>query len=79
MFSTTLKDGLYRDSTGLADARIEVRALSVAMIPALAMLTVCCSMASCRIARVVPDILSLVRRNEQSKVNNRVLSGNPIK
>ncbi len=58
MFSTTLKDGLYLDSTGLAEARMEVRALSVAIIPALAMLTVCCSIASWRMARVVPDILS---------------------
>mmetsp|Transcript_45259 Transcript_45259/g.96293 ORF Transcript_45259/g.96293 Transcript_45259/m.96293 type:complete len:215 (-) Transcript_45259:1187-1831(-) len=58
MFSTTLREGLYRDSTGLAEARMEVRALRVAMIPALAMETVCCSIASWRMARVVPDILS---------------------
>ena len=39
MFSTTLIRALYRDSTGLAEARMEVRALSVATIPALVMLT----------------------------------------
>lgn len=30
----TERRGLYRDSTGLAEARIAVRALSVAIIPA---------------------------------------------
>ena len=36
--------------TGLAEARTEVRALSVAMMPALATLTVCCSITSCSCA-----------------------------
>lgn len=35
---------LYFDPTGFAAARIEVRALRVVMIPALAMETVCCSL-----------------------------------
>jgi len=34
---------LYLLPTGLAAARIEVRALSVVMMPALAIETVCCS------------------------------------
>jgi len=34
---------LYFDPTGLAAARIEVRALRVVMIPAFAIETVCCS------------------------------------
>lgn len=38
--------GSYRELIGLAAARIEVRALSVVMIPALAMETVCCSYTS---------------------------------
>src|SRR6056297_3192057 len=58
MFSTTDKRGLYRESTGLAEAKMDVRAFRVQMIPALAMETVCCSMASWRIARVVSLILS---------------------
>jgi len=37
---------LYRPPTGLAAARILVRAFKVACIPALAMEMVCCSMAS---------------------------------
>ena len=48
--------GLYRLSTGLAEARMEVRALRVQMIPALAIDTVCCSITSCRIDRVESDI-----------------------
>jgi hypothetical protein len=43
-FSTTDRRGLYLDCTGFAAARMEVRALSVQMIPDLAMLMVCCSM-----------------------------------
>lgn len=39
--------GLYFELTGLAAARIDVRALSVVMIPALAMETVCCSCRTC--------------------------------
>jgi hypothetical protein len=35
--------GSYRELIGLAAARIEVRALRVVMIPALAIETVCCS------------------------------------
>lgn len=34
---------LYFDSTGLAAARIDVRAFNVVMMPALAIETVCCS------------------------------------
>ena len=37
------KSGSYLDPTGLAAARMEVRALRVVMMPALAMETVCCS------------------------------------
>jgi hypothetical protein len=36
----------YRPPAGLAAARIDVRAFSVACIPAFVMLIVCCSMAS---------------------------------
>ena len=39
MFSTTDFDWSYRDATGLAAARMAVRALSEHTIPALAMLT----------------------------------------
>lgn len=39
----TDKRGLYREPTGLAQASIEVLAFSEAMIPALAIETVCCS------------------------------------
>mmetsp|Transcript_27161 Transcript_27161/g.58201 ORF Transcript_27161/g.58201 Transcript_27161/m.58201 type:complete len:257 (-) Transcript_27161:3855-4625(-) len=70
MFSTTLRDGLYRDSTGFADARMDVRALSVAMMPALAMETVCCSIASWRMARVVPDILSNSSMQQMPRSDN---------
>lgn len=35
---------------GFADANMEVRAFSVAIIPAFVIETVCCSIASCRIA-----------------------------
>lgn len=34
---------LYLDPTGFAPARMDVRALSVVMMPALAIETVCCS------------------------------------
>ena len=44
--------------TGLAAARIEVRAFSVQIMPALATEMVCCSMASCSTERVVSSILS---------------------
>ena len=56
--STIDFEGLYFDSIGLADARIEVRAFSDVIIPALAMDTVCCSITSCKIVRVLSDILS---------------------
>ena len=58
MLSTTERAGLYRDSTGFADASTAVRALRVQMMPALAMDTVCCSMTSCRMLRVLSFILS---------------------
>ena len=37
---------------GFAEARMEVRAYRVAIIPALVIDTVCCSIASCRIALI---------------------------
>lgn len=43
MFLVMGKLGSYFDPTGLAAARIEVRALRVVIMPALAMETVCCS------------------------------------
>jgi len=46
MFRVTGKSTLYFDSTGLAAARIEVRAFRVVMIPAFAIETVCCSWSS---------------------------------
>lgn len=49
---------LYLEPTGLAAAKIEVLALSVVMIPALAIDTVCCSITSWRTLRVASDILS---------------------
>ena len=58
MFSTIDNFGLYRDSMGFADAKTEVLAFKVAMIPALATETVCCSMASCKMDRAESDILS---------------------
>ena len=58
MLSTTDSDGLYRDPTGFADAKTDVRALSTAMIPALAMDTVCCSITSWSVDRAPSDILS---------------------
>lgn len=42
-FSTMVFLELYLDSTGLADARMDVRAFKLVMIPALAIDTVCCS------------------------------------
>ena len=49
---------LYLDPTGFAAAKIDVRAFSVVMMPALAIETVCCSITSCRTLRVASDILS---------------------
>jgi len=43
MLSTTDMAGWYRDPTGFAEAKTEVRAFSTAMIPAFAIDTVCCS------------------------------------
>lgn len=43
MFRVMGKLTLYFDSTGLAAARIEVRAFKVVMMPAFAIETVCCS------------------------------------
>ena len=43
MLLMILKEGLYQDLTGLVEARMEVRALRVAMMPALAMDLVYCS------------------------------------
>ena len=43
MFLVMGRLGSYSDPTGLAAARMEVRALRVVMMPALAMETVCCS------------------------------------
>ena len=40
---------IYFDPTGLAAAKIEVRALRVVIIPAFAMDTVCCSYTSCQL------------------------------
>ena len=37
------RSGLYREPTGFAAARMEVRAFKVVIIPAFAMETVCCS------------------------------------
>ena len=42
--------GSYRELIGLAAARIEVRALRVVMIPALAIDTVCCSCLSAHVS-----------------------------
>ena len=58
MFCGTGRLGLYLLPMGLADARMLVRALSVVMMPALAIDTVCCSMTSCSTDRVESDILS---------------------
>jgi hypothetical protein len=70
MFSTTLRFGLYRDSFGFAEARMDVRLFRVAMIPALAIETVCCSMASCNTDRVVSDILSNSSMQQMPKSDN---------
>jgi hypothetical protein len=43
MFSDTVRDGLYREPIGFAQAQMLVRALRVLIKPALATLTVCCS------------------------------------
>lgn len=43
MFRVMGRLTLYFDSTGLAAARMEVRAFKVVMMPAFAIETVCCS------------------------------------
>lgn len=43
MFLLMVSFRLYRPKRGLAAARMEVRALRVVVIPALAIETVCCS------------------------------------
>ena len=57
--------GSYRELIGLAAARIEVRALRVVMIPALAIDTVCCS---CLLAHV-PYILEV--RAQRARCNQK--------
>jgi hypothetical protein len=47
------EEGREERGPGLAEARMEVRALRVAMMPAFVMETVCCSIASWRIALLV--------------------------
>ena len=47
MFSMMVFLAFHWDSMGLAAARMEVRAFSWQMIPALAMDRVCCSITSC--------------------------------
>ena len=47
MLSTIDWRGSYREDLGFAAARTEVRAFNVAMIPAFATETVCCSITSC--------------------------------
>ena len=46
MLAVTERVGSYLESIGLAEARMEVRALSEQMMPALATDTVCCSIVS---------------------------------
>src|SRR5690242_12069410 len=58
MFCGTGRLTLYFDPIGLAEARMELRALRVVMIPALAIDTVCCSITSWSTERVESDILS---------------------
>ena len=58
MLSTTDIAGLYRLPTGLADASTDVLAFNTAMIPALAMDIVCCSITSCSVDRALSLILS---------------------
>lgn len=58
MFCTTDLDGLYFESIGFAAARMAVLEFSVQIIPALAIETVCYSIASCRMTLVLSSILS---------------------
>ena len=61
--------GSYRELIGLAAARIEVRALSVVMIPALAIDTVCCS---CLLAHMSGHILGKRLRSEKRRDGKRI-------
>ena len=58
MFLKMLKDRLYQESTGFLNAGMDVRILRVAMMTALVMEMVCCSMALWRMIHVITDILS---------------------
>ncbi len=58
MLSCTESEDSYRPSVGFAAASIEVLAFKVATMPALAMLTVCCSIASWIAVRSLGSILS---------------------
>ena len=49
---------LYFEPTGFAAARIDVRALSVVMMPAFAMETVCCSYGTALMKREQPGTLT---------------------
>jgi len=50
------RSGLYREPTGFAAARTEVRAFNVVMIPALAIETVCCSWTVASVSEVSHSI-----------------------
>ncbi len=65
MLSTTLSYGLYLDSTGFADAKIEVLAFKVAIMPAFAIVTVCCSITSCNIALVDSTYMAQSERERE--------------
>jgi len=58
MFSTTDFFGLYFESIGFAAAKTAVLAFKVHIIPAFAIDTVYCSIASCKITLVLSSILS---------------------
>mmetsp|Transcript_6381 Transcript_6381/g.13925 ORF Transcript_6381/g.13925 Transcript_6381/m.13925 type:complete len:253 (-) Transcript_6381:1012-1770(-) len=58
MFSSGVLFVLYREKAGLAAARTDVRALSVVVMPALAIETVCCSITSWIAVRSLSSILS---------------------
>ena len=58
MFSWGVAEMLYRPYAGFAAASTAVRALSVVVIPALAMDTVCCSITSWIAVRSLSSILS---------------------
>mmetsp|Transcript_26253 Transcript_26253/g.84784 ORF Transcript_26253/g.84784 Transcript_26253/m.84784 type:complete len:269 (-) Transcript_26253:732-1538(-) len=58
MLAMGVRFRLYEPKTGLAAATTEQRALSEACMPALAMVTVCCSITSCSATRSASIILS---------------------